>query len=131
MGVLNGAYKEWYPSGTLKNRCSDRGREKAIFSDTSPSSWIFHGEAKAYDMSGNLQASIPYSYGDLHGEALYYFCIRRRGKKKGSLLPREKLKEIFFTLTKKGNIIGKSKHKNGNKARTHGLLGHERITSLY
>lgn len=114
-GRANGAYKEWYPSGTLKidaHIIEGRGD----ISEQSLSSWIFHGDAKAFDETGNLQACILYKYGELHGDAIYYFDTGAVKKKVPYL--RGKIEGNVLYYDQKGNVIGKSKHKNGIK---HGL----------
>lgn len=66
-----GAYKEWYPNGTLKieayviegNADIANGAEK---------SWLFDGCSQAWGQEGELEASIMYVKGDLEGLSLHY-----------------------------------------------------------
>lgn len=66
-----GVYKEWHTNGVLKAQAYV---VEGIGDISLPAekSWVFDGESMAYDKSGALIASIPYSRGSLEGTSFYY-----------------------------------------------------------
>jgi antitoxin component YwqK of YwqJK toxin-antitoxin module len=66
-----GAYKEWHPNGVQKVSATIvEGKGDIV--DGAELTWIFDGCSQVWDECGNLQASIPYSRGDLEGVSIYY-----------------------------------------------------------
>lgn len=66
-----GQYYEWHPEGTLKIEATVVGGD----GDLAPSSektWLFDGIVRVWDANHNLDASISYVKGELHGPSLYY-----------------------------------------------------------
>jgi antitoxin component YwqK of YwqJK toxin-antitoxin module len=114
-GRACGSYREWHPSGSLKVE-AHVVEGMGDVTEECVRSWIFHGESKAYDDDEKLVATIFYNFGELHGEASYYYTNAQ--VKKTVPYHRGKIEGNIQYYDKKGNLIGKSKHKNGIK---HGL----------
>lgn len=66
-----GIYREWHPNGQLKIHAKVIGG-CADLNTSAEQSWIFDGLNRAWNEDGMLIAEIPYSKGELQGEALYY-----------------------------------------------------------
>lgn len=75
--VLNnrafGTYREWYQNGFLKLEAFVIGGTADIHT-AAQQSWLFEGEAKAWNENGGLQACILYAKGELQGYSTYYHC---------------------------------------------------------
>ena len=67
-----GAYKEWYPNGTLKIEATVIGGTADVVPGAQQD-WLFDGMAKVWDEQGRPQASIPYEKGVLQGHSITYF----------------------------------------------------------
>jgi len=70
-GRAHGCYNQWHPNGTLAVQVEVLEGEVDL-NPTSQQTWIFNGEARAYDGEGNLAAVIQYKKGSLEGESFYY-----------------------------------------------------------
>lgn len=66
-----GRYCEWYPNGVQKIEATVIGGI-ADLNANAEKSWLFDGENYAWNEEGILVAAIPYSKGELQGEALHY-----------------------------------------------------------
>jgi antitoxin component YwqK of YwqJK toxin-antitoxin module len=66
-----GSYKEWHPNGVLKLQATVVGGEPDLNVSAS-NSWLFDGQALAWNENGDLIADIKYEKGKLEGESLYY-----------------------------------------------------------
>lgn len=73
--VLNnrayGAYKEWYPNGSPKIDATII-EGMADISLAAEKTWVFDGCSNAFNETGALIATIPYSRGMLEGVSIYY-----------------------------------------------------------
>ncbi len=66
-----GVYREWHPNGQQKiESCVIGGT--ADINTAAEESWLFDGISQAWDEEGHLLATIPYTKGDLDGEARYF-----------------------------------------------------------
>ncbi len=75
-----GNYKEWHQNGTLKLNATIIGGEPDI-SPSAAETWLFDGQALAWDEEGNLIADISYLKGNLHGDSIYYHANGKIWKK--------------------------------------------------
>lgn len=66
-----GDYREWHPNGALKIEAKVIGGN-ADLNTHAEQTWLFEGWNRAWNEEGKLIAEIPYSKGELEGEALYY-----------------------------------------------------------
>lgn len=75
-----GTYREWYPNGQLKIEATVIGGS-ADLNTSAEQSWLFDGLNRAWNEEGALIAEIPYTKGELNGEALYFHTNRKLWKK--------------------------------------------------
>jgi len=79
-GRAYGKYQEWHSNGCIKVDATVCGGNPSL-STFCQKDWTFEGTCRIWDLEKNLIATIPYSKGSLHGEALYYFPSGRLKKK--------------------------------------------------
>jgi len=65
-----GNYREWFPNGQVKIDATVIGGS-ADLNTNAEQSWLFDGCNRAWNEEGVLIAEIPYSKGELQGEAVY------------------------------------------------------------
>lgn len=78
-GRAKGEYKEWYENSALRI-VSHVMEGVGDLSPDAQTSWIFDGESKVFDISGNLKAKLSYEKGKLQKEALYYHANGKPAK---------------------------------------------------
>lgn len=66
-----GEYREWHSNGQLLVEANVVGGEPDIDAGAEKT-WLFNGLSRAWDEDGNLIAEIPYNFGELEGESIYY-----------------------------------------------------------
>jgi antitoxin component YwqK of YwqJK toxin-antitoxin module len=109
-GRAKGEYKEWYENGNIRI-ISHVMEGIGDLSPDAQTSWIFDGESKVWDPSGNLIAEVFYQKGKLEGESLYYHA-------NGKLSQTIPYKNDVIEGTKKvydfeGNCVGETEYVGG------------------
>jgi antitoxin component YwqK of YwqJK toxin-antitoxin module len=107
-----GSYKEWHPNGVLKLEAKVIGGEPDI-NASSTNTWLFDGQAQAWNESGDLIADINYAKGKLEGDSFYYHNNGNIWKKinySNNLI--EGSSDIFL---ENGMLLQSTKYENGQK----------------
>jgi antitoxin component YwqK of YwqJK toxin-antitoxin module len=96
-GRALGTYKEWYSNGQQKVLATVIGGHGDIYAGAE-NSWLFDGNAYAWNEQGVLLATIPYSKGKLEGLSLYYHAsgsLWRQVPMHAGLI--DGVEEVFFS----------------------------------
>lgn len=108
----NGSYQEWHANGFQKIDATVIGGIADIV-DGAEQTWLFDGYCNVWDENGRLQASIPYTSGQLEGVSTYYHTNGIIWKN----VPyhKNKIHGTFDIFQEDGSLLQRTNYQNGLK----------------